>query len=482
MRQHLDPLHVRRERGIETERTVLNMRRNCDGLRHGNLRPDPTTTIPAMPSPTRGLYEELITEALEADLLQVGETLRHRRRSLPQAEAADRISLHLARVVKKAIECLKDKERVTEGIRLARRILRLIDKALPEAAGHAHALQQRPTRKGDLLEAIEALRPDGKPETIPSPLTPLLDTTLLTNAPHEPRVGHQILTEIHSADRIDIVMAFIRRSGIRPMLPALQRHRENGRPLRVLTTTYTGSTEERALDELQKIGAEVFVSYDLTTTRLHAKAWLFHRDSGFSTAYIGSSNLTHSAQITGLEWNVRVSGARNPDVIRQVAAMFEAYRNSGDFLPYNREEFRNYTEAAKSGPTVMLSPLHIRLEPFQERLLELIALSRQKGHHRNLLVSATGTGKTVMAAVDYGRLRTTLQREAPSLRGATPFVVRRSNPLPPLPSPRGAPIASTTCSPRSRASTPAASRLSTPPTSTWSSSTSSTTSLRSEGL
>jgi len=363
-----------------------------------------------MPSPTRGLYEELITEALETGLVEVGERLRSRRRPLHEAEAADRISLHLARVVKQAITCLKDKERVSEGIRLARRILKLIDKALPEAAAHADALQQRPTRPGDLLEAILALRPDGTPETIPSPLTPLLDTTLLTNAPHEPRVGHQILTEIHSADRIDIVMAFIRRSGIRPMLPALQRHRENNRPLRVLTTTYTGSTEERALDELQKIGAEVFVSYDLTTTRLHAKAWLFHRDSGFSTAYIGSSNLTHSAQITGLEWNVRVSGARNPDVIRQVAAMFEAYRNSGDFLPYNREEFRNYTEAAKSGPTVMLSPLHIRLEPFQERLLELIALSRQKGHHRNLLVSATGTGKTVMAAVDYGRLAKTLKR------------------------------------------------------------------------
>ena len=82
-------------------------------------------------------------------------------------------------------------------------------------------------------------------------------------------------------------MAFIRRSGIRPMMAALKKHCEAGRPLRVLTTTYTGSTEELALDELHGIGAEVFVSYDLTTTRLHAKAWLFHRDSGFSTAYIG---------------------------------------------------------------------------------------------------------------------------------------------------------------------------------------------------
>jgi len=152
-----------------------------------------------------------------------------------------------------------------------------------------------------------------------------LDTTLLTNAPGEPRVGHQLLTEIYSADRIDVVMAFIRRSGVAPLLPALRAHCAAGHSLRVLTTTYTGSTEARALDELQESGADIRVSYDTTGTRLHAKAWLIHRQSGFSTAYIGSSNLTHSAQISGLEWNVRVSGARNPDVIDKVAAVFESY-------------------------------------------------------------------------------------------------------------------------------------------------------------
>ena len=110
-------------------------------------------------------------------------------------------------------------------------------------------------------------------------------------------------------------MAFIRRSGIGPLLDALRRHCEAGRPLRVLTTTYTDSTERRALDQLVDLGADVRISYDLGTTRLHAKAWVFHRRSGFSTAYVGSSNLTHSAQVTGLEWNVRASAARNPGVI-----------------------------------------------------------------------------------------------------------------------------------------------------------------------
>ena len=176
--------------------------------------------------------------------------------------------------------------------------------------------------------------------------------------------------------------------------------------LRVLTTTYTGSTEARALDELSEAGADVRVSYDTTGTRLHAKAWLLHRQSGFSTAYIGSSNLTHSAQISGLEWNVRVSGARNPDVIDKVAAVFDSYWHNPDFRPYDERSFasvrKSHDRLASHNSLESHGP---SAEPFQERLLEQITLSRQQGHHRNLLVAATGTGKTVMAALDYLGLR-----------------------------------------------------------------------------
>src|SRR5690606_30604867 len=169
-------------------------------------------------------------------------------------------------------------------------------------------------------------------------------------------------------------------------------------------------TECGALESVAEAGAELRVSCGTGTTRLHAKAWLFHRDSGFSTAYIGSSNLTHSAQVSGLEWNVRVSGARNPDVVEKVAAVFDAYWNSGDFVPFECEEFVERSSSATAEPEFLLSPVELRPYPFQERLLELIAVSRERGHHRNLLVAATGTGKTVMAAVDYTRLRNTLPR------------------------------------------------------------------------
>lgn len=59
---------------------------------------------------------------------------------------------------------------------------------------------------------------------------------------------------------------------------------------------------------------------------LSGEAWVFHRPSGFSTAYVGSSNLTQSAQVTGLEWNVRVSQARNPDVVAKFGARSSCIR------------------------------------------------------------------------------------------------------------------------------------------------------------
>jgi superfamily II DNA or RNA helicase len=310
-------------------------------------------------------------------------------------------------VVERAITSLDRDQRVVKGTALARQLVNVIVEATA-----ANALgPERPVSPAHVLRSVLGKLPDGRTETLPQPLIPLLDTMLLTNAPGEPRVGNQVLAEISSADRIDIVMAFIRRSGISPMLHALRAHCHAARELRVLTTTYTGSTEARALDELRDLGAEVRVSYDETSTRLHAKAWLFHRRSGFSTTYIGSSNLTHSAQVSGLEWNIRASSARNPSVVDKVAAVFESYWNSGDFVDYDREQFLARTEGRDGpGPQFVLSPVELRPEPFQERLLEQIALSRARGHHRNLLVSATGTGKTVMAALDYVRLREELPR------------------------------------------------------------------------
>ena len=73
-------------------------------------------------------------------------------------------------------------------------------------------------------------------------------------------------------------------------------------PFRVLTTTYMGATERRALDRLlTELCAEVRINSETRSTHLHAKAWLFRRESGTDTAYVGSSNLSKAALLDGLE-------------------------------------------------------------------------------------------------------------------------------------------------------------------------------------
>lgn len=360
-----------------------------------------------MGKPRRGLYEQLISEALQDELTRLDRTLDPQREPLRRAEAGDRLALYLGRIFERLVDGLPDKDRVENGLSLVRAAVEFF----AEKLGNDELLRESPVLADSVLRAILRRQPDGSPETIDGPLIPLLDTTLLTNAPGEPRIGRQLLTEIKSAQRIDIVMAFIRRSGIAPFVGAFQRHCERGQPLRVLTTTYTGSTEGRALKIIEDLGAEVRVSYDTTSTRLHAKAWLFRREGGFSTAYVGSSNLTYSAQVSGLEWNVRASGARNPDLVDKVAAVFEAYWESGDFEPYSETDFNARTEKRASTVKTLLSPIELRLEPFQKRLLEEVEIARERGQHRNLLVAATGTGKTVMAAVDYAQLRDRLDRD-----------------------------------------------------------------------
>src|SRR4029077_5510665 len=105
-----------------------------------------------------------------------------------------------------------------------------------------------------MLEAIGSVRPDGTYARVELPLTPLLDTTVLTSARGEPTVQHELIAEIPSAVSIDVLIAFVRWSGIQPLLAALRRHLEEGGRVRLLTTTYTNSTEARALEALEAIG------------------------------------------------------------------------------------------------------------------------------------------------------------------------------------------------------------------------------------
>ncbi|WP_395690358.1 DUF3427 domain-containing protein [Nocardioides sp.] len=263
------------------------------------------------------------------------------------------------------------------------------------------------------------------------PRTPLTEATLMTNAKSEPSLGPELRTEIDTADRVDLLCAFVRWAGLRLLDLELRRLRERGGRLRVITTTYTGSTERRALDHLvREYDAEVRVQYDAQRTRLHAKAWMFHRNTGFDTAYVGSSNLTHTAMLEGVEWNVRLSRVGTPALLEKFNATFDTYWNDAAFETYQpgRDADRLDNALAEAGGrsqtdrvTLSLSGLAVTPYSYQQEMLDEITAERSvHDRHRNLVVAATGTGKTVVAALDYRGLASD-----PARRPSLLFVAHR---------------------------------------------------------
>lgn len=248
---------------------------------------------------------------------------------------------------------------------------------------------------------------------LPRPKTPLNEPALLTNARDEPNIGEQIGTELRSADQVDVLMAFVKHAGINTIKDSLQAVVDRGARLRVITTTYCGATERKALDLLVNIGAEVKVRYEKDSTRLHAKAWLFRRNTGFDTAYVGSSNLSFSAMTDGLEWNVRLTSGATSSLLQKFSATFDTYWADESFETYVPHRDGERLERAlvtadhrrsESG-VALLSGLEVRPRSYQRRMLEALAAEREvHDRHQNLLVAATGTGKTVVAALDYKNL------------------------------------------------------------------------------
>ena len=266
-----------------------------------------------------------------------------------------------------------------------------------------------------LLQGIKARSPLGIAVPLPpSPATPFSQSDLLVNAEGQPNVGSELRAELASADSVDLICAFVIWSGVRHLRDALTGVRERGGRIRVITTTYMGATEKRAVDELVALGAEVRVAFDARTTKLHAKAWLLERQSGLTTAFVGSSNLSHTALFDGLEWNVRLSSMDAAHVIDRVRMTFESHWASEHFEPYdpavNGDELQlalkqHDRRSLGEMSTISFANLDVRPYPHQQRMLEALTVERDRhDRHRNLVVAATGTGKTVVAALDYRQL------------------------------------------------------------------------------
>jgi HKD family nuclease len=356
-----------------------------------------------------GTYEDLITSELDRKLSrrQPGDATY---RSLDPVESGDFLANYVSAVVRRALRAQagSDDNTIERQVALANALLRALAIQVPEVVSSPDDLVE-PARL--LLEVTtQGSRPSHAP--VVRPEVPLSQSALLVNAHGQPRIGTEIARELATATSVDLICAFIKWNGYRLVADGLRSLIARGGSVRVLTTTYLGSTEKRALDALVGLGATVRVSYDVHSTRLHAKAWLFHRPT-LATAYVGSSNLTKTALVDGLEWNVRLSAREHPHLVATFQAAFDDLWNDASFEAYEPdvdgqrlEEALRIERPGSTDEPLDLSFLDVRPFSYQQEVLDAVEAERTlHGRSKNLIVMATGTGKTVVAALDYRRLR-----------------------------------------------------------------------------
>lgn len=347
-----------------------------------------------MPKPLpQGLYEQVLDEELQERLSAIPE-LKPILRQIDDESAPHAYAQFVAALVRSAMRQVEK----TRRIPLLNRLIELL--AAEDGFDYLQRRRLLAREKTVLLELTRETTPR------PRPITPLSSSALLTGQGGDPPLEHELRTEMATADRVDLLVSFIKWSGLRLLIPAFERLREREVPVRILSTSYMGASDPAALEWLAgQPNIKVRLSYDTAGTRLHAKAYQFWRNSGFSTAYIGSANLSHAAMTQGLEWTVKVTAQDMPHILDRFGAEFATYWESREFEPFSEADFGRfraaigrYRDPAASAPRFFAD---ITPRPFQQRILEALQASRELGNTRNLVVAATGTGKTVVAALDY---------------------------------------------------------------------------------
>ena len=359
-----------------------------------------------------GIYEQLITQLVEKRLdrehFYVGE------RKLSPVEASIWLSRFLGNILEYAIGSVPSgDQQLQQQIELSNELLLWLKERLKDDGLIDENLLDS---QGKILTALYELENPvaaNLKQYVDDifPLTGLTQSELFCGSNAGLSLESELKREILSADKIYWLVSFIKWAGIRIFRKELEAFTASGRELKIITTSYMGATDAKAVEYLASLpNTEVKLSYNTERERLHAKSYLFLRNTGFHTGYIGSSNLSHSALTNGLEWNLKITSQEIPHIIDKSLSTFETYWASNEFELFNgdahsTEKLNRALRQQRSGDEPSTAHFFdITPFPHQREILEQLTVKRDiHQRFRNLVVAATGTGKTLISAFDFAR-------------------------------------------------------------------------------
>ena len=361
----------------------------------------------------QGIYEELVTQLVSNKINELNKDTYYLNKSkIDKEEASTIISRHLSRTIKGALDLLKGEHQIEHQIEIANKIIQFLKVELKNNEFDRDLIES----EGEILKAVFT-KIDAHFTDLDlhlkeiTPYTRLTHSELFTGGSNTGlSLESELKKEILSSNRIDLLVSFIKFKGIIILERELKEFTQRGGQLRVITTTYMGASDYKAIQLLSKLeNTQVKISYNTGNERLHAKAYLFYRNTGFHTGYIGSSNFSRSALTEGLEWNVKITTKEVSHIIDKFQKTFDTYWKSDDFEIFDDNihkvkliESLNKGKITTVGATNTSAFFDLKPFPFQHEILEKLEVERSvHNRHRNLVVAATGTGKTVISAFDY---------------------------------------------------------------------------------
>ncbi|MFN7252930.1 MAG: DUF3427 domain-containing protein [Anaerobacillus sp.] len=372
-----------------------------------------------------GIYEEIINKRLKNELTNLTD---HdiQTEKLDVEEARKMLASYISSVTRRALSYIRDDKKddhaaaLLKQIKTCNEIITILSEHLDDTEFQSLQIAEEGEVLTSIYSKLNSARSLNK-EGVVRPVTPISQSSLFTGSHHEPNMLGELSREIQSADHIDMLVSFIKWSGLRCIIEDLRTFTDTGGKLRVITTSYMEASDYKAIIELSKLSnTEVKISYDKDRTRLHAKAYMFKRETGFTTAYIGSSNLSNPALTSGLEWNLKITEKDSFDIVKKFDATFESYWNDGEFSFFDGEKEDDQQRLKTALSKTKLNEnddvhFHFDIQPyhFQKEILEKLEAEREVfGRTKNLLVAATGVGKTVISAFDYKRFLKKNKRHA----------------------------------------------------------------------
>ncbi|WP_298145068.1 DEAD/DEAH box helicase [Flavobacterium sp.] len=368
-----------------------------------------------------GIYEELVTKLVFQQINELNKDNFYINTSkIDKQEASLILAKHLSQTIKHALDFVKTEDQLERQIEIANKIILVLKDELKNGDFEKDLVEVN----GEILKAVFT-KIDSHFSDLDlhlkeiTPYTRLTHSELFTGGNTGLSLESELKKEILSSDRIDLLVSFIKFKGVIILKRELQEFTKKGGQLRVITTTYMGASDYKAIKLLADLeNTQVKISYNTGNERLHAKAYLFHRNTGFNTGYIGSSNFSRSALTDGLEWNLKITTKEVSHIIDKFQKTFESYWQSDDFELFDeanhKEKLVSALNAGKksTGTEINLSFFDLKPYPFQLEILEKLEVERNvHGRTRNLVVAATGTGKTIISAFDYKNFK---QREKSS--------------------------------------------------------------------